>query len=671
MSEVSHDTQVQRTSALAKRVRGAFYSSWRSWITIMLATFSGLEISYAALKQGLLDSKWQYLGLLVVVAIIGLAALFQSWRGWKRQSDNSMPDSHVSDKVEASTVSWVGLALLVMTFPVLLMGPWGIYLEFYALRLLAFWLYSLVGALLWQRARPGLAAWVAHSGSAIAIAAVYQIAIHLPLISSYPLAMGWSETSRFYYGSLFFAQQLYGVKTALSVLHPSRYLLQAVPFLFSSESLLFHRAWQVLLWLGMSLLASWSLKRRLRFRSRWMAIFYILWAFLFLFQGPIIYHLLVPVIVIFLGHHSARPIRSLLIVVLASAWAGISRINWIPVPAMLAITLYMLETEQDGRSLFNYLRWPFIWGVVGSLIALFSQYAYMTLSGNSLTEFGSSLSSDLLWYRLLPNPTFPPGILLAALLASAPIFGAIWISRDRWRQLSPIRWLGMAAMLAVLGLGGIIVSLKIGGGSNLHNLDSYLILLLVIGSYLLAGQIGGPSFESRLPRGLPRELIALAVAVPLFFTLSVGGVFHPPDRTAGQRVVAEIQAEIDRLPDNPQVLFIGERHLLTFGRIKGVELIPRYERVFLMEMAMGNTEPYLSTFRDELAQQTFDLIISDPLKIQYQGRGRAFGEENDTWVERVSIPVLCYYEPVRTFERAPVQILAPRDQAPQCPVESN
>jgi hypothetical protein len=157
------------------------------------------------------------------------------------------------------------------------------------------------------------------------------------------------------------------------------------------------------------------------------------------------------------------------------------------------------------------------------------------------------------------------------------------------------------------------------------------------------------------------------VAVPLLFNLKYGTPASRPDPALGQEVLSEIRRQIAGLGPDPQVLLISERQLLTFGELEGVELIPPYEKVFLMEMAMSGNRSYLELFRAALQEQRFDLIISDPLKVQFQGRTRAFGEENDAWVNQVSLPVLCFYEPVWTSDRAAVQILRPRAHAPLCP----
>jgi hypothetical protein len=75
----------------------------------------------------------------------------------------------------------------------------------------------------------------------------------------------------------------------------------------------------------------------------------------------------------------------------------------------------------------------------------------------------------------------------------------------------------------------------------------------------------------------------------------------------------------------------------------------------------------LDRFHSALRDHRYDLIVSEPLKIQVQGRSHAFGEENDAWVREVSGPALCFYEPVLTIEEAAVQILVPRAAPAPCP----
>jgi hypothetical protein len=412
--------------------------------------------------------------------------------------------------------AWLYLLLPVL-FAALVIGPWGgifsqlawrglLFLGFWGLGFLALrrfliapgsaqdWLGLKLLRLPSADERTVLPAWVRSPASlavftALFYAAFYRLAAFLPEISTYPLSLGWSEISRYYNASLFFAQTVYGVSAPPSVLHPTRYLMQSLAFLLPGAPLWFHRLWQVLLWWVFTLASGIILARRLDRRGSpplpgllyWAVVF---WAVLGLFQGPVYYHLLVMVILVLLAFDARHPVRTGFIVALASLWAGISRINWFPMPALLAAALYLLELPVAHKPLWRYLAAPAAWCVTGTLLAFASERAYVQLSGNPAEQFGSSFSSDLLWYRLLPNPTYPIGILPASLLAcaAAGLFLLVYFYQHR-QELHPLRWLGLAGILVVLFAGGILVSIKIGGGSNLHNLDAFLVMLVLVVAY--------------------------------------------------------------------------------------------------------------------------------------------------------------------------------------------
>ena len=95
--------------------------------------------------------------------------------------------------------------------------------------------------------------------------------------------------------------------------------------------------------------------------------------------------------------------------------------------------------------------------------------------------------------------------------------------------------------------------------------------------------------------------------------------------------------------------------------------MPDYEKVFLMEMAMSENPSYLGQFYQDLEEQRFGLIVSEPLSTRYKGRTKSFGEENDAWVKNVAEPVLCYYEPFRSFRELKIQLLKPRSTPGTCP----
>jgi hypothetical protein len=182
------------------------------------------------------------------------------------------------------------------------------------------------------------------------------------------------------------------------------------PFLFDGLPLWTHRLWQALLWIGLTASSSILLARRVSLKG-WMQFFVAAWAFLYFFQGAVYYHLQVCVILILAGVSVRHPRWSLLFVALASMWAGASRVNWFAVPALLAISIYLLETSLAGKG-WRYWLTPFVWGTLGLVAAIIAQFMYINISGNSdIRTFGSSFTSDLLWNRLLPNDTFPMGIL--------------------------------------------------------------------------------------------------------------------------------------------------------------------------------------------------------------------------------------------------------------------
>ncbi len=547
-------------------------------------------------------------------------------------------------------------------------------------RLGIFCLLSVGGAFIFRLVWPSQGWGTAFLLTTLGYGTAYKLASFIPDISAYPFSLGWSEASRYYYASLWLSKQVYGHLIPPSVLHPSRYLLQAGPFLFHGASLWFSRFWQVILWVITASFTSWLLVRRLCLPTRNIPMVITLgmafWGFLFLFQGPVYYHLLFMVILVLWGFDSSHFWRSLTLVVVASLWAGISRVNWLPVPGLLAGALYLMEEKLNGKSFWRYLFPPSIWVVVGTGVAFASQQAYQLWSGNPIAWFGSSFTSDLLWYRLLPNPTYPLGILPSVVLVSLPLIGLMGLKLiNRWREFHFIRLSGLAAILLVLFVGGVIVSVKIGGGSNLHNLDAYLMLLLVIGSFIFfdrltpdqlnqaheKAQSSLPPTSNNLTKSIEAILIAGAVVIPLYFALSTGGQLPRRDYQAAQAALQTINAATQQEASlGGEVLFISQRQLLTFDYVQKVPMVPEDELVFLMEMAMSDNTTYMSAFHADISNQRFVMIVSEPLVIQYQGRAHSFGEENDAWVTRVSEPVLCYYEPSVKLDSVGVVLYTPR-----------
>jgi hypothetical protein len=569
--------------------------------------------------------------------------------------------------------------VLAILYPWLVMGAPGVFLQPIWARLLVFSILIIIGAIMVKPVRPGLS-WLSVLTIAILVyGVVYKVASFIPDISTYPFSLGWSEASRYYYASTFLAEKIYGSWTPPPVLHPSRYLMQAVPFLAPELPLWAHRAWQVFLWISTSLATAVLLVRRLGLQQGLHRSLFTAWAFLFLFQGPLYYHLLAMVILVLWGFDRQRFWRSLVVVLAASAWAGISRINWLPVPGLLVAALYFLETRVGEKGWLRYLFKPVLWVGLGAPFAYTVQVLYERFSGNPAEYFGSSFTSDLLWYRLLPNVTYPLGVLLAATLASLPLILLI-LSRlavraasqgkwEGWRLIHhPIRWLGLGAILFVLGMGGIVVSVKIGGGSNLHNIDAFLVLLLVTGSYVALDKFRKDECE---PGNQPRPalvLMAMAIAVPVLFAITGGAPLPNRNQAAAAAALSELGESVSQITaDGAEVLFIAERHLLIFQKLDVGPVVHEYEKVFLMEMAMAGSKPYFEDFYEDLYSHRFGLIVSNPLWPHYQGRTHSFGEENDAWVRWVVEPLTCSYKEWKTLPEVPLVLLIPNEAMEACP----
>jgi hypothetical protein len=576
-----------------------------------------------------------------------------------------------------------------------------------------FWLAALLGGMFfkaWDLNNPpeSQRPWEMCIGaSALLAASFYMVLSYLPEISTSPFTLSWSEASRYYYASLYLSKQIYGVQVPPTVLHPSRYLMQAVPFLIPGSPIWLHRLWQVLLWNIMPLITGYVLARRLELSDRLLRWMVVLAVFLYLGIGPVYYHLLVPVVLILWGFHSqpnhSKKLHfavSLLVVLLASAWAGISRINWFPVPGSLAVTLILLEEPLQASTAADQSvksRWKFPpatwratgkyllrlagWFLVGTATAFASEVLYILWSGNQAEQFTTSLSSSLLWHRLLPNATFPPGILPAILVVSLPLalvaLGRLLErhpDRPSWLDFHPLRLVGLTGVLAVFLGGGVIVSLKIGGGSNLHNLDAYMVILLLIASYFLFNRVKPDrAYASETPDSkvetavspIRSKLInwglALALLITSIYTLDSRppAASAPPDpQVISQNLELIAKAATEARQKGGEVLFLSNRQFLTFHNID-VPLVPDYERVFLMEVAMAGDPAYLGRFYDDLRNQRYALIVSEPLSKEEKDGRVNFGIENNAWVKNVSRFILCYYEPSQTLKEVQVQLLVP------------
>lgn len=644
---------------------------WALVIVSVLAILQTIQRT-AELEIILLRSKW--IGL---VGVFALTAILAAWLSFSTFLDrisawlNDLANQQVNPlritlHVSLFIFSFISIliirlyvfgSILPQVMPILWVFLWASLVQTFSLKTLR--------KLDWH---------VAFAVVVLAQGFIYQAYGIFAITSANPFSMGYSEAGRHFYASLFFSEKLYGMKLPLPFLHPSRYLLLSIPFLVDSLPLLFHRFWQALLWFGLTLGASISLASRTRMKG-WTKLLVVAWAFLFFFQGAVYYHLHVMVILILamesgsllsdksISRANGLQIKPLVLIILASVWAGISRVNWFPVPAMLAIALYALETPINDKG-WKYWLTPFIWGVSGLAAALVSQFVYIQISGNvDAAAFGSSFTSDLIWSRLLPNETFPMGILPGSLLVSAPLFAAFYqMIRGKMNYLHPLRWFVLFAMLAVLFVGGAVVSTKIGGGGDLHNMDAYLVMLSVLVISFWSNQVSAESDAKPMFSRVGWGVAAAALLIPLGFAIRSIGFYSSFDKTIAEKDIQLLQETLD---SGGEILFITERQLITFDYLNGMTLVPEYEQSELMEMAMSRNRPYLERFYGELRERRFTLIVAEDQTFTRQKEG-AFAEENVAWVRFVGAPLLCNYKPVVTLTSNNIQVFEPRPKQVEC-----
>ena len=133
--------------------------------------------------------------------------------------------------------------------------------------------------------------------------------------------------------------------------------------------------------------------------------------------------------------------------------------------------------------------------------------------------------------------------------------------------------------------------------------------------------------------------------MPICFVLGLGGPISFPDRAIADNALVELEEIVmETAAKGGEVLFISDRHLLTFHLIEGIDLVPQYEKTFLMEMAMSDNQAYFDAFNRDLKSHRFDLIVVNPQHIKYKGRDYIFGEEDDAWVRYVSTALLEHYQ---------------------------
>lgn len=656
------------------------------WQLLGIARGLGVEISASRSWMGLILA----FGLMGALPLLLLTSTLRSpsaGQAWSRYRERILSLMESPERLTAQ-MHWIGGLLLAISVVGYMLALKLTFIGFLAwvgwFRVLVFWYFNMLGMFALKSIRRDIPWLTASLSVAICQSVFHLLIVYWTRVTDYPFAMGWSETSRFYYPSLFLSENIYGQQYPWPILHPTLHLLLAPPYLFDAP-LWVHRFWQVAIRYILVGAVVPALMKRLSIQdaatplasikdysvangaTRWLAG---LWMFLFLFMGPIYLHLAIPVILLLWGFSHQNDRRTWIVVILASIWCGWSRVNWYPMPGMIAAVLYLLEVPFQGKNLWQYMLKPALWFIAGTLIAFLSQRVYIALSGISDSGlFYTSFTSNLLWYRLLPNASYSLGVLPAALLASLPIWLVLYIViKSRKGDWHLIRLTFILAALLVLFLGGLVVSLKIGGGANLHNMDAYFSILLMVFAYLVFARYRPENEEFAQPVPIPWILAAALIIMPAWSYLQFGIDFKSYDEIRTQKIMASLQEQVERAnAQGGEILFITQRQLISMRMLDNVTLVPEYEREDLMEMAMADNQSYLARFRDDIGNQRFALIVVDPLNDIIMRSNRSFSEENNAWVRRVVRPILCNYRAEVVYPLHDIALYVPQEGERQCP----
>ncbi|MEI7844901.1 MAG: hypothetical protein WCK35_03760 [Chloroflexota bacterium] len=656
--------------------------------TSLLAWISLWEAFSLAQKLGIapLTSKtWLLLlSTLVLTGATCLVFLILSFSSRFTHSVEGKFHSAGKTAVTAHTLSVVSVRWLsypvwmatLLAYPLILFQPYygSLLAKQSGIRVFLFWLIALVGMQALKLARPQMKTPTALLITILIQTWFQRVSLYLPDVSAYPFSMGWSETSRFYYPALFMGKAIFGQRLTWPILHPSLHFLLIPPYLLDLP-LWSHRLWQVALRFLLVGLIAPALIHRLKISSRSLRWLAGLWVFVTLFSLPLYLHLAVPVFILLWGFSVTNNRRTWFWLVLASIWSGISRVNWYPMPGILAAALYFLEVPYENKG-WRFLIKPAILFTASATIAFFSMQAYIVLSGISNPgNFFTSLHSTLLWIRLWPNESYNLGVLPGIIIFSVPLWLVFYFGK-----LKKIPKLLLLAELAVLFAGGIVVSMKIGGGADIHNMDAYAVLLLIIAAYILAGR---DEFATKHPiisqRGSPCTIclanrtghwgiIALLVLIPAWFSIQSRAAFWQYDPGSSGKTLTAIQEQVDQInAKGGEILFITQRHLISMHMLKNVTLVPEYEREELMEMAMAKNDDYLKVFRTEMEKHRFSAIIVDPLRFNLVGDEDAMGAENNAWTRNVVKKILCNYQQAAIFPDDRIAIYTPQVGEQKCP----
>ncbi len=645
---------------------------------------------------GIFSLKWGAIFAFTLIFLVIL--LFILWLFlWRAEKLQGFIKGIISVRQRVSFLRWI-FAIILLIFPIYFFQYtlWGLVFRPIYFRLFLWGFLSIILAILFTREDEKLIGWFPLLQSILLTSTSYTLAYVFSDVKNYPFNLYWSDGNRLWDYSLIFGRQLYNYpidQEIPSLTSRGRQLLWGLPFLLPNTSILLHRFWSALLFSFPYMVLGWfSFKVEENRRREWLLLG--LWAFLFLNQGPIYTPLVLSAILVAIAWE--RPLWiAIPLVALAGYYAESARWTWAYAPAIWAGMMSLNGSKLKGArpALRDWGR-AIALAIAGVALWYLLPIIQSVWTGVSiLPEERIAYDQPLLWYRLLPNDTYREGIVGGLLIAILPliILLSYLLYKKHW-QASLWQKLSILGSLLAFLIVGLIISTKIGGGNNLHNLDMLLIALLFVSA--IAWKNGGSQWfrqSNKAPLWIKITLILL-FTLPAYasmrkispnlalnteevllveFLTDHNALADPPIKSLPsdeevQRTLDIISAFSEISDKKGDVLFIDLRQLLTFGYVPKIRLVPEYEKKRLMNEAMASNADYFAPYYQDLADHRFSLIITEPLKVVPKYEEGAFAEEGDAWMKWVSAPTLCFYHPIEIFRSVHVQLLAPRQEPLDC-----
>ncbi|MBI5963250.1 MAG: hypothetical protein HY863_07235 [Chloroflexi bacterium] len=643
--------------------------------------------------------KWGA-AFLIYIAVCVCAFIIVIFSLRKREKLRFLIEKAVSFRERLGNARWLS-AILVFISPVWLFQytAWGLVFSDVYIRILIWSLVVLLFAFFIKKGDT-LFGWTEFLAALLLTSSEFVIAVPFMNVTDHPFSLGWSEGNRMWDYSIMFGRQLYDYpadKNIYVLLDIGRQFVGGLPFIIPGLSIETERFWIALTVIIPYFLLGLAIFRFARTdRKVWLLA--SLWVLIFLKQGPIHPPLVLCAVIVALLWRSPLWL-ALPLIALTGYAAEESRYTWLFAPGMWIGMLELAGAALRNKKL-NLHSWirAVLLGLAGIAGGYLGPKIAGLLAGNSAAQAAISTSGivehisnqPLLWYRLLPNATYGIGILAGLLIAVLPLIIVLsYLAASKKWVLNV--WQGLAVTVPLLAflVVGLIVSTKIGGGGDLHNMDMFLIGLMFAG--VLAWQNGGKVWLEKIDLApiWVKLVIVLLLGVPGLQSLTVMRSYNFEKDASWLATLtdAENARELDMLPSQEttdhalniireevamaqsnggEVLFLDQRQLLTFGYIRDVPLVPEYEKKLLMNEALSSNAAYFENFFADISAHRFALIVSEPLLDSVKDSSFQFGEENNAWIKWVSNPLLCYYESKTTLKDVGVQLLIPKTSPTDC-----